>query len=139
MTFVLDTNILIAALIKNSLTRQILLHPDAEFVVPEHALEEIQRHMPRIAKCASMDRKEVELLLSILLESVTVIPFETIADRIDEAFGMIGPFDPDDVPFVALALAVENDGIWSNDGAFRHLRTIKVWTTADMRDYFLDT
>ncbi|MBI5525421.1 MAG: PIN domain-containing protein [Deltaproteobacteria bacterium] len=138
MRFVLDTNILIAALIKNSLTRQILLHPDIEFVVPEHALEEIERHMSRIVKCARMDREEVELLLSILLESVTVIPFEEIAGSIDKAGEMIGAFDPDDVPFVALALAVENDGIWSNDGAFENLKKIRVWRTSDMREYFLD-
>ncbi len=41
MRLVLDTNILIAALIKDSLTREILLFPGFEFLLPEYALEEI--------------------------------------------------------------------------------------------------
>ena len=64
MRLVLDTNILIAALIKNSLTRQFFFLPDLEFLLPEYAL---------------------------------------------------------DVPFVALALAMDNDGIWSKDRAFENL------------------
>jgi len=43
MRLVLDTNILIAALIKDSLTRNILFLPDFEFLVPEYALEEVNR------------------------------------------------------------------------------------------------
>jgi predicted nucleic acid-binding protein len=132
---VLDTNILIAALIKDSLTREILLHPGFEFIVPEYALEEIGRHMSKIAKCARLDREEVDLLLRILLESVTVVPFEKIAPFIEEADELIGANGPDDVPFVALALAVENDGIWSNDRAFGNLQGITVWRTADMKEF----
>lgn len=37
MRLVLDTNILIAALIKDSLTRALLLSPDLEFLLPEYA------------------------------------------------------------------------------------------------------
>jgi predicted nucleic acid-binding protein len=40
---VLDTNVLIAALLKSSTTRAILLHPSFEFFLPEFSLEEIRK------------------------------------------------------------------------------------------------
>lgn len=44
MKLVIDTNILISALIKNSVTRELLLFPTMEFMLPEYALEEIENH-----------------------------------------------------------------------------------------------
>lgn len=44
MRLVLDTNILIAALIKDSLSREILFLPGFDFLLPEYALEEVNRH-----------------------------------------------------------------------------------------------
>jgi predicted nucleic acid-binding protein len=43
--------------------------------------------------------------------------------------------DPDDVPFVALALAEEHDGIWSNDRAFENLPGVQVWTTTSLKTH----
>ena len=135
MRLVLDTNILIAALIKDSLTREIFFAPGFEFLLPEYALGEVRRHHQKIARYASLTAHEVDLLLSLLLESVTVVPMERILPHLQEAEVMIGSVDQDDVPFVALALAVENDGIWSNYRAFEQLSKIKVWKTSAIRDY----
>jgi hypothetical protein len=48
MRLVLDTNILIAALIKDSITRRILLLPGLEFLLPAFALDEIATHRNKI-------------------------------------------------------------------------------------------
>lgn len=135
MRLVLDTNILIAALIKDSLTRDILFLPDFEFLVPEYALEEINRHRAKIARHSHLKPKEIDLLRSLLLESVTVVTAEKIEPHMKTAEALIGNIDPGDVPFVALALAVENDGIWSNDRAFERLSGIKLWKTSDIMVY----
>lgn len=135
MRLVLDTNILIAALIKDSLTRAILFLPDFEFLVPEYALEEVKRQRPKIARHSHLKYREIDLLLSLLLESVTVVPAAKITPHLKAAEALIGNIDPGDVPFVALALAVENDGIWSNDRAFERLSGIKLWKTSDIRAY----
>ena len=50
MKLVLDTNVLILALLKSSATRAILLHPSFEFFLPEFGLEEIRRHKPELRK-----------------------------------------------------------------------------------------
>ena len=135
MRLVLDTNILIAALIKDSLTRNILFLPDFEFLVPEYALEEVNRHRAKIARHSRLKYREIDLLLSLLLESVTVVTAEKIEPHMKTAEALIGNIDPGDVPFVAVALAVENDGIWSNDRAFERLSGIKLWKTSDIMAY----
>ena len=133
MRLVLDTNILIAALIKDSLTREILLSPGFEFLLPEYALEEIAGHREKIARRSRLKHEEIDLLLSVLLESVSVVPQERITPHVKAAEALIGAIDPDDVPFVALALAESNDGVWSNDRAFERLPGIKLWRTADLK------
>lgn len=135
MRLVLDTNILIAALIKNSITRRILLLPDLAFLLPAFALDELARHRAKIARAARLKADELDLLLTLLLTSVTVVPFERIAPYLPAADALIGAIDPDDVPFVALALAAEHDGIWSNDRAFENLPGVHVWTTTSLKAY----
>ena len=131
----LDTNILIAALIKNSFTRKIFFSSDIEFFLPEYALEEVTRHRAKISRHSHLSYREIDLLLSLLLESVIVVPAQKILPHVKAAEALIGNVDMDDVPFVALALATENDGIWSNDRAFEHLPGITVWKTSDIRAY----
>jgi predicted nucleic acid-binding protein len=135
MRLVLDTNILIAALIKDSLTRTFFFFPDLELLLPEYALEEVNRHRAKIARHSRLTYREIDLLLSLLLESVTVVPAKRILPHLMAADALIGDIDKDDVPFVALALAVENDGIWSNDRAFENLPGIKLWKTPDIKAY----
>lgn len=135
MRLVLDTNILIAALIKDSITRRILLLPDLQFLLPAFALDELARHRTKIARAARLKADEIDLLLTLLLTSVVVVPFERIAPHIPAADALIGAIDPDDVPFVALALAEEHEGIWSNDRAFENIPNIKLWTTASLKTH----
>lgn len=135
MRLVLDTNVLIAALIKDSLTRTIFLLPGLEFLVPEHALDELRRHRGKILRYSRLTPDELDLLLELLLESVTVVSRERITPHLKAAEALIGDKDPNDVPFVALALAENNDGIWSNDRVFEQLPGLTCWTTAELKRY----
>ncbi len=47
MRLVIDTNIIISSLIKDSTNRQILLLPSFEFLLPEFTFEEINKHMDK--------------------------------------------------------------------------------------------
>jgi predicted nucleic acid-binding protein len=48
MKLVVDTNILVSALIRDSVTRKILLDPRISAYVPEHFLGEIEEHHDQI-------------------------------------------------------------------------------------------
>jgi len=135
MKLIIDTNILISALIKDSIAREILLLPFFEFLVPEFTFEEINRHKDKICELSGLKTHEVELLLSILLTNINIIPAQEIKPYIKEARGIIGKIDETDIPFVATALATSNDGIWSNDKHFNKIKKIKVWKTKDIKEY----
>lgn len=132
MKLVIDTNVIISALLKNSVTREILLFPSTEFLLPEYALEEVEAHADSISERSGLNKEEIDIVLSVLLENITIIPAAEIKDNLTKAHKIIGRIDPFDIPFVALALSVENDGIWSNDKHFENLKGIKVWKTADL-------
>ncbi len=132
MRLVVDTSILISSLIKQSVTREILLLPFMKFYLPEHALEEIEVHKPKISRLSGLSFDEIDILLNSLLDNISIVPAQTIRLYLKKAERIIGDIDPGDIPFVALALAVENDGIWSNDKHFKSIKQIKVWKTSDL-------
>lgn len=126
MILILNTSILISSLIKDSVTRQILLLPSMKFYLPEYALEEIEAHKMKISRLSRLSTDEIDILLNLLLENISIIPIQTIQPYLSEAEVMIGRIDPNDIPFLALALATQNDGIWSNDRHFEAIKQIKI-------------
>ncbi len=74
MTIILDTNIVISALIRNSVVRKILLLPTLDFLLPEFAIEEIYHHKSKICKLSRIDKEELELPISLILQNVNVSP-----------------------------------------------------------------
>jgi len=50
----------------------------------------------------------------------------------NEGVEIIGNIDEKDTQFIALALAIENDGIWSNDKHLDKQEKIQVYKTIDI-------
>lgn len=132
MRLIVDTNILISSLIKDSITREILLLPFMDFYLPEFALEEVEVHKTKIGKLSGLSPDEIDFFLGLLLENISIIPVQAIRPYLKEAERIIGDIDPGDIPFIALALAVDNDGIWSNDKHFKKVKKLKIWKTPEL-------
>ncbi|MBI4145959.1 PIN domain-containing protein [Candidatus Woesearchaeota archaeon] len=131
MRLVLDTNILIASLIKDSVTREILTHPEIEYLVPEFALQEIEANKDEIIQKSRLSKERFQLLLAELKNNILIVPETDIGHR-KEAELIISAIDPEDSIFIALALSIRNDGIWSEDKHFEKQNIIKVWKTKDL-------
>ena len=132
MKLIVDTNILLKALIKDSKVRAILLNPSYQFAVPEYALEEVERHIPLIVEKSSLSEREIKLALSILLTNMRVIPKEDVLAKWSEAEEIMGSIDKNDAPFIAASLSMSCDGIWSDDKHLKRQNRVKVWTTDDI-------
>ncbi len=130
MRLVIDTNILIAGLLRDSTTRRLLLLPAAEFLVPEHALEEIRSHKPMLLRRSGLTEPAFDALFAGILERVSITPEADIQNRA-EADRIMAGIDPEDAVFIALALSVPNDGIWSDDAHFQKQTAVKAWRTKD--------
>lgn len=132
MKLIVDSSVLIAALMKKSTVRELLLNPLFEFYIPEYCIEEVERHVGEISERSGLSVESAYLLLGVLLASVQVVPAERILKKIKEAEKIMGKIDKGDVPFIALALSFPNDGIWTEDKHFLKQRRVKVWRTRDL-------
>jgi predicted nucleic acid-binding protein len=132
LKLVVDTNVVLKALIRASKVRGILLSPNHQFYVPEYAIEEIERHLPLVMKKSGLHESEVKLVLSVLLTNLQVVPQDCVSKEWKEAERTMAGIDEGDVAFVAAALALRPDGIWSDDKHFQRQSKVKVWTTAEL-------
>ena len=125
-----DTNCLISAIIKDSVARKILLNRKYNFISPDVCILEIIEHKEEISQKSLLEGNNFESVFNRILSSVTIVPVNNYDDRIIEASLMIK--DPDDVAFMALAIALNADGIWSNDKEFLKQGRVKVYPTGQL-------
>lgn len=79
-----------------------------------------------------LTNEQLNLALSSLFSRVFVLSDIAVESKMDEAREIMDAIDPDDTPFIALASAVENDDIWSDDKHFQQQTRIRVWQTKDL-------
>jgi len=132
MKLVIDTNRIIASLIKNGLSRKILFSDLFEFYTPDYSLIEIHNHIDEIRKKTNNSPEEIEILISMLFENFEIIPELNYMLNLDKAKKLIS--DIDDVSFIAVSLLINADGIWSDDSDFKTNSQIKIFRTKDLMD-----
>ena len=134
--FVIDTNIIFSALLKNSAARKIILSDTFDLFVPEFLFTEIIKYEEVILKKAGMEKENLELLLLLLQSHVSVIPFKIFIDFLEAAEEEMEKIDMNDAPFIALALKLKIP-IWSNDLHFKKQRKVESFNTAEIISAFL--
>jgi len=67
MKIVLDTNIIISALIKDSLTRFLIINSPYKLFLPEFSFSEIKKHMIVIRKKSRLSESEISAVIETLL------------------------------------------------------------------------
>ncbi len=132
MRLLVDTNVLMKALIKDSLVRAILLNPANDYFVPEYAFEEIEKHMDTLEKKTGLGEGEIRLFPGVLASNLRVVPKEEVRGRWTEAKSIIGSIDRNDTPFVAAALASSCEAIWSDDKDFKRQSRLRVLNTREI-------
>ncbi len=130
MKILIDVNRIVAALMKQSTTRDILLDEAFEFVTPDYALSEIEEHREELQKKVKLTKEEFDILLAILFERITILPKSAYAGLIDGCKEAIE--DVDDVPYLAACLASKSLGIWSHDPHVLKQKKVGVFTNIDM-------
>ncbi len=132
MNIVLDVNVLIAALIRDSTVRRLIIEKDHEWHFPEQALEKVEKYKQLILEKSGLNNNELAELLATLLKYLTLVKKETIARQWDEAEHIMGSIDIEDAVIIAAALSVEDSVIWSDDKHFEKQNRIRVMKTKEM-------
>ncbi|MBI4895870.1 MAG: hypothetical protein HY831_05245 [Candidatus Aenigmarchaeota archaeon] len=133
MILIVDTNILFAGLLRNGLVRESLIKSHFILYSPETAIKEIRKYQSEIIKRSGLTEEDFEDLLNLITENINIIEKERYFEKLEEANKLMGHIDKVDVPFIALALSITNDGIWTdNIRDFGKQNKIKIWTTKDI-------
>lgn len=134
MQLIVDTNILFSAFLRSSNTRLIFFHPAFEFYLPEHALQELMEHKNVFLEKSALSPTDLDVLIDLAVEKVNVITASSFTAYLPQAKTIMDPIDPDDTPFLALALSFHNDGIWTQDRDFERQSVVRVWKTEALLD-----
>ena len=133
MILIVDTNIVFAALLKNSKTRELLIDSPLTLYAPETMLSEIRKHQKLILEKSGLSEEDFEILFDLVTENITIIEKNEYSEKIPEAEKIIGSIDKGDIPFIALALSKASDGVWTeNIQHFKKQNRIRVWTTKEI-------
>lgn|SRR3989344_334620 len=135
MNIVIDANILIAALLRDSKVREIIVNFQDHLLVPEVHLQEIAEHKKELLEKSGFSEEDFDILLTKLSEYCTIIRSDKILSFLEEADKLIGAVDKDDVPVIATSLTYGVCPIWSDDKHFQKQKKIKIYTTKEMLEF----
>ncbi len=125
MKILIDTNIIIAALIKNNKAREVILSGKFEFVSPEFVLEEVNKYKKYICDKAKISSEVFDLVVNIIFEKITLVPKEEYDEFIEESREIMER-DVKDIPYVACYFAMNCNYLWTNDLDFTGKKELKL-------------
>lgn len=108
------------------------MNSNIEFIAPEYTFTEILKHADLIEKKAKLESKDLQYVMDMLFSRITIYPKDEYADCYAQAKNIMKDVDPDDAPFLALAMKTKVDGIWSEDKGFQQQNYVKVYTTKEL-------
>jgi len=85
MKIVVDTNRIIAALIKNGTTRDILLDYMFDFVTSDYIISEVNKHKDELKAMTKLTDDGFEIVLNMILERVKITPLVEYNSFIEES------------------------------------------------------
>ena len=136
MIIIVDANIVLAALIKDSTIREIIVKTELDFCFPEASVHKIRKYQSLVLEKSGLTQDEFFTLFNTLFKFIKIISNEELVQYWDDAKKIMEKIDPEDVPFVAAALSQENAVIWSDDKHFDRQKKILNLKTIDMINLF---
>jgi predicted nucleic acid-binding protein len=132
MKLVIDTNRIMAGLLRDSTSRRIILHESFSFFAPDYIEIELAKHRPYLMKKAKILEPDFDLLMLTLLDRIILVPFEDFEHEYDRAMRIMETIDENDSPFLAVGLALGIGSIWTEDRHFLRQDLLGVCSTRDL-------
>jgi len=125
LELVVDANIVFAAFIKDSKTREILISNKYVLYAPEFLQFEINNHVDYLQDKTGLTNSELKKYVSRLFfeSNINIISKNYFSNFLQKA-EIISP-DPEDCAYFALALKLKC-GIWSNDKDLKNQNIVNI-------------
>jgi predicted nucleic acid-binding protein len=75
----------------------------------------VQSYSSLIAEKSGLDEPDVQEIVELLFDAIGTVPSTLLSAALRKARTAITDEDPDDVPYLATAIAVDQAVIWSDD------------------------
>lgn len=131
MIIVVDANIVIGALLGSRGKLTILTSQNHQFHVPTMIIDEILKYKADICAKSGQSLDEFEMDLDALFKFFTEIDPVEYSPYFDEAYGAISRRDSKDADYLACALFVNAEFIWSDDKDLKSQDLIPVRSTGE--------
>ena len=135
MKLVIDANVVISALVADSKTRELIVTLEPDLLTPAFVYDEIENYEELIVEKSGMEPDRVEQFIDLLFQYIEVVPADDFYPAIDRADEAIGDTDPDDVLYLACAIA-SDAAVWSDDSDFNEQGLVATYSTSDVIDSF---
>ena len=112
---VVDANRVYSAVLRDGETRRVMMNTGAVLFAPRFLRVEIEKHKGDIVRRTSGRTEDVDDALAILYRRIAWVSDDELAPHMAAADAALGSVDGKDVPYLACALAVKADAIWSHD------------------------
>lgn len=128
---VIDADIVISAFIADSKTRELIVMHEPDLLTPAYVYDEIENYQELIVEKFELESGRVAQFIERLFQCIEVVPADDYYPTIERADVAIGDTDPDDVIYLACALACEA-AIWIDDSDFDEQVLVKRYSTSDV-------
>jgi predicted nucleic acid-binding protein len=115
---VVDANAVYSALLKDGSSRRALMSTGAVLFAPRFLRIEIEKHKVEIQQRSGAKDEDVEAALAVIYRRIAWVADADLEPHLSVAHEALGKVDDKDVPYLACALAVDADAIWSRDPHF---------------------
>lgn len=129
---VVDANVLVSALLKDSVTRKVLLGENTpSMFAPEFIKEELFKYSEEFAKRLKTGKVQVKEALEFLFDAskICVLSSTEYSNQMPKALQACP--DKKDAPYFAVALKL-GCPLWSNDYALKKQDNVAVFSTAEL-------
>ncbi len=133
MEVIANTNRIIAALVKDGISRRIILSGKFNMPPADIGIKEVSKYRPAIMKKAELTDEQFDGVMARLMSKIEVVNENDVPPQVfREAAKIMDSVDKDDTPFIALSLSLGKTPIWTDDKHFMAQNAIKIFTTKEL-------
>ncbi len=133
MQIVIDTNVIIAILIKPGKVIDLFFNNRLEVFAPQLLFDELENNEEYIIEKSKIDKEWFDLFYTIIKKNISIIPEEEFLNFREKAEDICP--DQKDIVYFALALYLQC-GIWSNEKKLKKQENIKIYSSDELMNLF---
>ena len=107
---IVDTNVILSALLTEGITKVVLTAHKDVYMTPQSCFDELWKHKD-VWNENNQPEEEQKYILSRMKRFIMTVYEKTYKNKLEAAKKLI--IDIDDAPLIALALSIDNEGIWT--------------------------